>query len=81
MAEERNTTGQNWSAPRRSERRDPIADGRDLGGRLPDPAAIEHDREDDIRGEHDYPQTDQQDATRPSQQERDRLKERLTDQG
>lgn len=79
MPDERNNTGQNWSAPRGSERRDPIVEGRELGRGLPDPAPIEHDREDDIRGEHEYPQTDDEDATRPSQKERDRLKARLTD--
>jgi hypothetical protein len=71
---------QNWAAPRGSERRDPIAEGRELGGPLPDPAPIEHDREDDVRGEHRYPDSDQQNAERPSQKDRDRIKSRLAEE-
>jgi hypothetical protein len=76
MSAEQRQTDPNWSAPRGSERRDPIAEGRELGGPLPDPAPIEHDREDDVRGEHKYPAEDRI-ADRPSQLQRDRLKARM----
>ena len=77
MSAEQSRPDGNWSAPRGSERRDPITEGSELGGPLPaDPAPIEHDREDDVRGEHKYPDADRN-ANRPSQRERDRLKARL----
>lgn len=73
---EQNRPDPNWAAPRGSEKRDPIAEGREVGSHY-DPAPIEHDREDDVRGEHAYPDSDEQNATRPSQRERDRLKARM----
>ena len=78
MSVERSRPNPNWSAPSGSEKRDPIAEGREVGGLLPDPAPVEHDREDDRRGEHNYPDEDVQNLRRPSQKERDRLKARLT---
>ena len=41
---------------------------------------LHHDYESDRRGEHKYPDSDKTDAERPSQRERDELKERLDKQ-